>query len=86
MAIRIREDGTLLCAAHTDKEVGDTYLDDYVHYYLSVLTDSIRPSKTHDIDNLWFWNITEDSLEHYAEIKSYEEGFRGKEKTTIKAK
>lgn len=72
MAIRIRKTGELLCAAHTEPMGGDTYLNDNIHYYLSVLTEAIRPSKTHDIDNLWFWNIKDENLEHYAEINSYE--------------
>lgn len=73
MAIRIREDGTMLCAAHTEPLNGDTYINDEIHYYLSTLTEAIRPSKDHNVDNLWFWNIKEDSLEHYAEIKFSEE-------------
>lgn len=69
MAIRIREDGTILCAAMTEKEEGDTYLNDDIHYYLSQLTKAIRPSKTHTKDALWFWNIQEDMVEHLGEIQ-----------------
>ena len=72
MAIRIRETGELLCAAHTEPMEGDTYIDDSVHYYLSQLTNAIRPSKNHEKDNLWFWNIKDEMLEHYAEIKHCE--------------
>ena len=36
MAIRWRKDGTLLCAAHFDEEETDTYIDDRLHYQLSV--------------------------------------------------
>ncbi len=73
MAIRIRKTGELLCAAHTAPMEGDTYLDDDIHYYLSQLTRAIRPSKTHDIDNLWFWNIKDECLNHYAEINFYKQ-------------
>lgn len=70
MAIRIRSNGDLLCAAHTEPMEGDTYLHDDIHYYLSVLTDSIRASKNHEKDNLWFWNIREENISHYADIQN----------------
>lgn len=35
MAVRIRRDGRILCAAMHDPEPGDAYLDDGVHYLLS---------------------------------------------------
>lgn len=36
MAVRIRKDGTILCAAINKPMEGDIYLDDGVHYFLSV--------------------------------------------------
>lgn len=36
MALRIREDGRILCAAKHPAEPGDTYLHDGLHYRLSV--------------------------------------------------
>jgi len=57
MSLRIRKTGEILCAAHTDPEEGDTYLDDDIHYHLSVLTEAIVASPNHKEDNLWFWNI-----------------------------
>lgn len=36
MAVRIRRDGRVLCAAMHPAEPGDTYLDDGLHYKLSV--------------------------------------------------
>lgn len=35
MALRIRKDGRVLCAAIHPEEPGDAYLDDGVHYFLS---------------------------------------------------
>jgi hypothetical protein len=35
MGLRIRKDGRILCAAMHPEELGDTYLDDSVHYTLS---------------------------------------------------
>lgn len=68
MALRIRENGQILCAAHTDPLPGDTYLHDGIHYFLSVLTGAIVASDNHSEDNLWFWNIQDDCKQHYAEI------------------
>lgn len=41
MALRIREDGTILCAARHPAREGDTYLHDGIHYKLSVETRTI---------------------------------------------
>lgn len=57
MSLRIRKTGEILCAANTKAEEGDIYLDDNIHYYLSVLTEAIIASPNHKEDNLWFWNI-----------------------------
>jgi hypothetical protein len=35
MAVRIRQDGRILCAAHHAEMIGDTYIDDELHYQLS---------------------------------------------------
>ena len=36
MALRIRKDGRILCAALNEPEDGDLYVDDHHHYQLSV--------------------------------------------------
>ena len=36
MAVRIRKDGTIVCAAKSQPEDGDGYIDDGLHYILSV--------------------------------------------------
>lgn len=69
MALRIRKTGEILCAAHTKAQEGDTYINDSIHYYLTALTEAIRPSLNHENDNLWFWNIKDESMEHYADIR-----------------
>jgi len=43
MAVRIREDGTIICAAVTEPEPGDTYLDDGICERLS----ACRPNSLH---------------------------------------
>ena len=35
MAVRVREDGRVLCAARHPERPGDIYIDDGVHYLLS---------------------------------------------------
>jgi hypothetical protein len=71
MALRIRKTGEILCAAHTSAEEGDTYLDDGIHYTLSVLTKAIRASEDHENDNLWFWNIHPTMIEHNKELDDF---------------
>lgn len=36
MSIRVRKDGTMWCSAHTEEQEGDTYIDDNLHYEMSV--------------------------------------------------
>lgn len=57
MAIRIRKDGTMWCAAHTEKEEGDTYIDDELHYVLSVEKGVIvaLPMPEHEKYPRWWW-------------------------------
>ena len=57
MALRIRKDGRILCAAIHKEEPGDTYLDDGIHYPLSVerkllLTEPMEKHKEH---GQWWW-------------------------------
>lgn len=61
MALRIRSNGDIVCAAMTEPQEGDTYLHDGIHYYLSVLTEAIVASENHKEDALWFWNIKEEN-------------------------
>lgn len=37
MALRIRSDGTIWCAALNEPNQGDTYIDDALHYEMSVI-------------------------------------------------
>lgn len=71
MALRIRKTGEILCAAKTQMEIGDTYIDDHTHYMLSQLTRAIIPSSDHENDNLWFWNVKPEMIDHYKKIIKY---------------
>lgn len=63
MAVRIRMDGTILCAACYPEEPGDTYIDDGLHYRLSVQLgvlvtepmESDRGRGGHRRHGQWWW-------------------------------
>jgi len=66
MALRMRKDGRIFCAAHTKEESGDTYIDDELHYEMSVVHKVIvtKPMPEHSITGEWWWagNIPEGCL------------------------
>ncbi len=55
MSIRWRVDGTLICAAMSEEEDGDSYIDDKLHYQLSVVSRSIIADIDHESNGLWYW-------------------------------
>lgn len=57
MAIRVRSDGTMLCAALSDPMPGDTYIDDSLHYEMSVIYRVIvsEPIGKHLLSGRWWW-------------------------------
>ena len=57
MAVRIRTNGRIFCAAHSPIKPGDTYVDDAVHYHLScvarvLVSESIEK---HLLRPEWWW-------------------------------
>lgn len=59
MAVRIRKDGRILCAAMHPEQDGDTYIDDGLHYHLSV-EKKVLVTQPHEIhsttgDGEWWW-------------------------------
>lgn len=57
MAVRIRKDGRILCAALHPEKPGDIYVDDELHYQLSVelhllVTES---AEQHMVHGQWWW-------------------------------
>lgn len=63
MALRIRKDGRILCAAIHKEEPGDTYIPDGLHYRMSVLSKVIGTEENdkHMKHGQWWWmgNIPE---------------------------
>lgn len=55
MSIRWRKNGLLVCAAMSEHEEGDTYIDDRLHYQLSVISRSIMADVDHENNGLWWW-------------------------------
>jgi len=55
MAIRWRQDGTLVCAAKSRWEPYDIYIDDNLHYRLGVLWGVLVPDPNEDLNGLWYW-------------------------------
>ena len=63
MSIRWRQDGRLLCAAKSAPKPGDTYIDDRLHYQLSVISRAIIADAEHETNALWHWVHSD---EHHA--------------------
>lgn len=57
MALRIRKNGKILCAAMHKAEDGDVYINDGVHYYLSAIQKIIvtEPMERHKDRGEWWW-------------------------------
>lgn len=60
MAIRWRKDGRLFCAAMSEPEEGDTYIDDRLHYQLAVVTKVIEVDDDPE-SGLWRWVLPSSS-------------------------
>lgn len=55
MAVRIRKDGRVLCAAMHPAESGDIYVPDEVNYYLSAVAHVLVTDINHDYHGEWWW-------------------------------
>ena len=62
MALRWRKDGTLICAAKSQPEDDDTYIDDRLHYKLSVEERAILADGDEETNGLWHWVHGDDFL------------------------
>lgn len=58
MALRIRKNGNIVCAALNNTRLDDIYIDDTAHYILSVdmklLVTQPEPEHTKN-DGVWWW-------------------------------
>lgn len=55
MALRWRLDGQLLCAAKCGIKKGDTYINDRLHYELSVIQQTIVADIDEETTGKWYW-------------------------------
>lgn len=69
MAIRWRKDGRLLCAAMFNEEDGDSYIDDNLHYQLSVISRCIIADINHEENGVWHWIHNDNFLRAKIEVK-----------------
>lgn len=53
--MRWRKNGDLVCAAMRGEEEGDTYIDDRLHYELSVVQRVVLADVDHESNALWHW-------------------------------
>ena len=53
MSLRWRKDGRLLCGAKSEPEEGDTYINDRLHYQLSVLCEAVEAHEDEAETGLW---------------------------------
>jgi len=55
MSLRWRKDNTLICGAKSKKEKDDCYIDDRLHYKLSLEEQVVIPNVDENITGLWKW-------------------------------
>lgn len=70
MSMRWRADGTLVCAAMRPEEPGDTYINDRLHYELSVVQKCVIADVDHDENALWHWVHGEKFLRAVGEMRN----------------
>lgn len=59
MSIRWRENGDLICAAMSSEQEGDTYINDRLHYQLTVISKAVIADINHENNGLWHWVHTD---------------------------
>lgn len=55
MALRIRKDGQIVCAAMHPEQAGDTYLHDGLSYQLRVKEGVVIDDVNHEQNGLCYW-------------------------------
>ena len=68
MSLRWRENGELICGAKSEMKFSDTYIDDRLHYQLSVILRAVVPDANEEENGLWYWEMDEEGLAEYNRI------------------
>lgn len=55
MSLRWRATGEILCGAKSEPMEGDCYIDDRLHYELSVNQKCVCPDIKENENGLWYW-------------------------------
>ncbi|HEC65466.1 MAG TPA: hypothetical protein ENI23_09235 [bacterium] len=55
MSLRWRRNGDLLCGAKHEAQEDDTYIDDRLHYELSVELKVVIPRDDENESGIWYW-------------------------------
>lgn len=68
MSIRWRTDGTLICGAKSEELSDDCYIDDKLHYMLSIILKVIVPDPNEEENGLWHWVMDKEGMIEYWRI------------------
>ena len=68
MSIRWRVDGTLVCGAKSEHRSSDCYINDRLHYMLSIILKVIVPDENEEENGLWHWVMDEEGMLEYQRI------------------
>ncbi len=55
MSLRWRSTGELLCGANSEPLKDDCYIDDRLHYQLSLVLGVVRPDPNEEETGVWHW-------------------------------
>lgn len=55
MSLRWRNTGELLCGAKSEEKSDDCYIDDRLHYHLSVELRIVIPDTNEETTGMWHW-------------------------------
>lgn len=58
----------LICGAKSEEQLGDTYIDDRMHYMLSQILKVIVPDPDEDTNGLWHWIMDAEGIKEYWRI------------------
>ena len=61
----------LICGAKSEEHLDDTYIDDRLHYHLSLILRVIVPDENEETNGLWHWIMDEEGQKEYDRINTF---------------